>query len=440
MNNIENHHVNSCCHAGIEREPAGIAAAPLSESASQDDLQADTALVDTRLGRLLVDIGLINEALLDHALERSFELGIPLGRTLIMCGWLTERQLTAAVQVQSLLKEGLITFSEAVRVGELLSCYNLCLEKALKKSGCVSAIPYLQESATRIGDLLVEAEIITEEQLNEARDMSFALGLPTGRCLLLGGAISSSLLETAINAQKICREGKLDRVETIKALKNAKRRDEKRRSTLNHDANRYPPARNLRLGELLVLAGIATDVQIQYALEAGLMSDRPIGEVLIEMGLLPQDVLHKALLLQNLVMQAELEPVEAAYALIDIHFHGSNFQEAVLSNKRSGNARGARIEFTEFLSASGILPMSQIKGALETAFKSPYIVSKALSFSGAMDEASVQTALCCHFYVREGMLSLDQAMLVFNVASKAALSIEDSIKHLGIKLRLPEAA
>lgn len=396
--------------------------------------------IDTRLGKLLVDIGLVNEALLDHALERSFELGIPVGRALVMCGWLTEKQLASAIRVQSLLKEGLLSLPSAIRVGELLSCFNLTLEKALKRAGCANVVPYIEESSTRIGDFLVEAQIITVDELHEARDMAYALGLPTGRCLLLCGVITAPLLETVVNAQKYHRENKITREEAIAALKNAKKREDKRRSTINPDANRYPPVRSIRLGELLVLAGIVTDIQVQYALEVGLTSNRPIGEVLIEMELLTVELVEKALYIQNLVSQGALEPIEAAYTLIDVHHHGYSLAESIKSNRKGGGTRGTRIEFTEFLSASGIIAQDEIKNALESAFKSPYILSKALSFAGVMDETTVQVALCCHFYVREGMLSLDQAMLVYNMANKMSLSVEESIRHLGIKLRIQEAA
>ncbi len=56
-----------------------------------------------RLGDLLTGAGLLQASDLREAMLISKQQGLPVGRVLIMSGYLTEQHLQAAVQAQSLL-------------------------------------------------------------------------------------------------------------------------------------------------------------------------------------------------------------------------------------------------------------------------------------------------------------------------------------------------
>ena len=60
---------------------------------------------DLRLGQVLIDLNMVTKMQLDQALQVSQELGLPVGRVLVMYGIVSERNLQATVQLQSLLKD-----------------------------------------------------------------------------------------------------------------------------------------------------------------------------------------------------------------------------------------------------------------------------------------------------------------------------------------------
>ncbi len=73
--------------------------------------------------------------------------------------------------------------------------------------------------------------------------------------------------------------------------------------------------KRIRLGELFMMAGILTENDILNALEYGLISTRPLGDVLVEMGLLTRAILQLSLNLQDSLSTGELDLRAALDAL-----------------------------------------------------------------------------------------------------------------------------
>ena len=73
------------------------------------------------LGELLVEFGLITDDLLEQALSEAKEYGIPLGRVLVMSGWLTQKQINWSIQLQSLLRDESISHAIALQAADLIT-------------------------------------------------------------------------------------------------------------------------------------------------------------------------------------------------------------------------------------------------------------------------------------------------------------------------------
>ena len=68
-----------------------------------------------RLGELLTQVGIVQPNELAEAIQTSSETGLPIGRVLIMSGYLTDQELQAAVQAQSLVKDRVIELDLALK-------------------------------------------------------------------------------------------------------------------------------------------------------------------------------------------------------------------------------------------------------------------------------------------------------------------------------------
>lgn len=88
----------------------------------------------TRLGDILLDKGLINDAQLQEAIRAQQTMHAPLGQILIDKGWLSQRQIDNALKVQSKLRNALVS--------SLISLSPLALV------GCGSAASPLEEGVS----------------------------------------------------------------------------------------------------------------------------------------------------------------------------------------------------------------------------------------------------------------------------------------------------
>ncbi len=88
-----------------------------------------------RLGELLLSSSVLTAGELEHAVELSSETGLPMGRVLVMCGYITERELEAAVKAQSLVKDGALSGEKAREAIQLMSKKGMDFERCLKSVG-----------------------------------------------------------------------------------------------------------------------------------------------------------------------------------------------------------------------------------------------------------------------------------------------------------------
>ncbi|MBX9671092.1 MAG: hypothetical protein K2X93_26115 [Candidatus Obscuribacterales bacterium] len=431
-------YAESCSIPETQRDFApgiGIEVSHYDGYADADHAESHYGPTDNRLGQLMVEMGLISCEQLEHCVRAATELSLPLGRVFVMSGWINGRQLQWSIQLQAFLKDGLITVDTCRAVADLMTCSGMTLKRALNCAGFSDAYNSIEQRATRLGDFLIEAGIVKAERYYEALYKSQALGIPVGRLLVISNLVSTQLLECALNTQRFVREGKISRQDAIVLLTRTADRhaDQASRATRAGGTATPVPLRTMRLGELLSLSGILTEPQIDHALEIGLTSNLPIGRVLVDLQLLSGHTLEMALALQSLVSRDAIEPLDAAYALIDIHYHNLSMTAALEKNRSLSERR--TLSFEQFIASLELISKEQIKEAVEIACRSPLFVSKALVFSGALAESTMQVALLCHFYLRESMLTAEEAMLLFNHCHKTGLSVDEAVAELNLQLR-----
>src|SRR5262249_12833286 len=170
------------------------------------------------LGDLLVKGGLVHAALMADAVPISLKTGLPIGRVLVGSGSLSEADLQQALLAQSLLRDQLLTMELAVKALKQVAREHVSLEPALKNLGWQSEA---FETANRLGQLLLGAELVSKRQLEQGLSVFYAAGLPLARVLVLKGVLSNFVAYSALSYQTLVRQGKLTRKQAIEALKTA---------------------------------------------------------------------------------------------------------------------------------------------------------------------------------------------------------------------------
>jgi signal transduction histidine kinase len=285
------------------------------------------------IGDLLVRAELIKAAQLADALPLAKKTGLPVGRILIEAGNIDERVLRATVVAQSLIRDGMLHTELGVKALKLLARTDLSLEAALKRLEWRSE--YYQ-TTNKLGHILLDAHCLGREQLAAALEVCFASGLPLGRVLVLRKVVPEVVAYAALSAQVLLREGKIPRNEAVAAVKLASSMKCTIQTWLEH-GGMLPATEGgvIRLGELLSLAGIVSELDLLSAVERGLLEEKPIGQILIHAGLINEKILAIALELQARVNRRELGSFEAASILSDAAAKGGEL-EGIESNAATG--------------------------------------------------------------------------------------------------------
>jgi signal transduction histidine kinase len=254
---------------------------------------------DVLVGDLLVGAKLVSADQLSAAMPMSQKTGLPIGRVLVEAGLLTNQIVRAAVLAQSLIRDNLLHIELAIKGLRIAADNNSTLEEALATFGWRSEY---YERTNKLGDLLVESGCLSEQQLADAFEVCFATGLPLGRVLVLRQVLPEVVAYAALTAQVLMREGRLTRQQSLEVVREAKSRSGSTPSAMRLDFGRFGGGeQKIRIGELLIAAGIVAEIDLVSAVERAIVEERPIGQVLINAGLITTELLQSALVIQHKV-------------------------------------------------------------------------------------------------------------------------------------------
>ncbi len=381
-----------------------------------------------RLGELLLSSSVLTTGELEHAVELSSETGLPMGRVLVMCGYITERELEAAVKAQSLVKDGALTGEKAREAIQLMSKKGMDFERCLKSVGFTRDTA---EPTFRLGELLVEAHILTKSQLKDVLRTSQETGLPVGRVLVLTGVISEEMLSAALTAQVLVRDNKISPEQAVQALSSSRfRRVNIEVSLMDLGFYKPPPRQRVRIGELLVLSGLVNEPDLMTALELGLIREAPVGQMLVEGGFISRRILDTALKLQEIVSSHSLSALKASEALRQVAVNHVSLARAISELELESSERKERVRLGEMLKACGIVGDTDIKKALKDASRNSALLGKVLLVTGVIDEHTLHAALRLLLLLRSEKLTMEQAIIALNHARKHKLTIDESLQEL----------
>ncbi len=279
------------------------------------------------LGDLLIKANLIGRQEFADALPISLKTGLPVGRILIGSGQVKEKTMQAVLFAQSLVRDRLLDEETAVKAIVMVNEETCDWEMALKNLGWKSES---YEQTNRLGELFLEAGLITDAQLQGGLDAFFSTGLPLARVLVLQGIIDTHIAFAALTAQKLVRDGAITRPQAIAALRSAKVNNTTLEDSLGYNGIVGPePVNVIRLGELLALANAVSDIDLIDGVERSIKNNELIGETMVTTGHLSKYLLDAALELQKMATIGKIEPSAAGSALRRIYTTGITVDEAL---------------------------------------------------------------------------------------------------------------
>jgi len=270
---------------------------------------------------------------MDEAVKEAGTRARLLGKTLVARGAVSPENLRAALEAQSLLRDGVIDSFKAFKALSAAASNNLSFAEALlyitpKNTPRSSAV----ERTSKLGELLLAAEVLDEKTLEQAQKKGLATGEPLGVVLVSEGILTESFLDAALELQVRVRDGMFSREQAIFAMKQDPRKLLAMIAPhmMADEAQAKKAKAAIRLGELLVRAGIISNADVNQALELSLAHGHQIGEMLVARGFITRPLLDATLSLQQMTTQSHLTTGEATACLIKVFTTDRTVSECIL--------------------------------------------------------------------------------------------------------------
>ncbi len=274
---------------------------------------------DIRLGDLLAKTGIVSAKQVNDAVRTAGNKNLHFGQILVRSGCLKSSDLSAGIQAQSAIRDKTVDKVAASKALEKACREGLTFDEALKAVGAApDVVP-----TNRLGELIIDAGILTAEQCKNAIDKSLSTGLPLGRILVTNNLISEETLSDLLEVQLRVRDQLLTREQALSMLA---------AGPLNIIAQQAEAQRQktIRLGELMVRAKILTRTDVMNVLEVGLHANEKIGQLLVGFGFISPSLLECALNLQQMVENKFIRIEEAAKCLKHVEAHNTSISEALV--------------------------------------------------------------------------------------------------------------
>ncbi len=400
-----------------------------------------TMQTDKRLGSILTNLELLSERELNEALLIRKQTGLPLGSVLLMSSSITERELRAVIQAQSMFKDELVSGEQIDRAVAIVRYQPVSFEGALRQLGWLRD-PEMKSN--KLGELLLSARLLSHLQLAKGLVTSRLTMLPLGRTLVLTDAISQRMLTQALEMQEKIRLKQYKRAEGILFLRDVCLRNDLIAKHHRFILSRGSLTEPLILGDLLIESEVLSEGAFLNALQQSVLQRRLIGEWLIERSLVETTILRAALDLQRLVAVAVISRRQAIAALSvmredSLELRSALAQELPVNTASRLLSKEAVAILTSHLTGLAVadifLELAEAGNVLSMGTHSHHSAGVFFDVNCPTGVRAIAKELCS--YVFNGSLKVDQAIVVLNVCMNDECTIPNALKKLNWIVNVP---
>lgn len=386
-----------------------------------------------RIGDLLNRFGLVSTTDLERALAISKCTGLPVGKSLVALELIKEKTLSATIEIQSMLRDELLTLPQARAAARLVADSDYDLTDALRVLGLNDDGAVRRN---RLGEILVDSGALQSDQLEFGLTISESSGLPLGQVLVLLNRVSEGFVRMALALQYEIRAKTIVRERAIIRLRSGMIEVE----TIDKiDDNLVP--NKVPIGRLLSAAGLISERVLFLASTAAMRAEKLLGQYLVESDLVPSEQLNLAMRLQALVWKGRLSYQKAVVLLNKASKHVLNDAEVTSHASIDGNSR---FSFFDFLKMSGYLNDQRLESIIDIVNKEPKLLARANAepivpsqwsrteiVAALHDPVFLRYALSLTYPLEQRVVN--SALLLFSLSTNQAISLSQALVNFVVK-------
>ena len=291
-----------------------------------------------------------------------------------------------------------------------------------------------REQDLRLGELLVQAELMIPSDLREAVKLSRAQGLTIGQVLVASGLLSEADLKSALKVQSLVRDSLIPAKLATKALAFANKEDKDIDETLARlgwiDSGNNPTN---KLGELLLGAEVISLQNLEVSMRIAQATGVPLGQTLVSLGFLVEQLLTTALNAQILLRSKIIDRQQAVSGLRAAKQRREQIDQLL---KQQGYFRGLlpnSPRLGQLLIDAGVVNDTELWNSLVKTFTELKPIGQILQEAGQIDERVLLIALQTQEMLINQTLQLSQAAsLVKTMSASGTKSMVSTLAYLEV--------
>ncbi len=386
-----------------------------------------------RLGDLLKEAEIITSAPILDAVARFEDQGLPLGKVLVVSGYLTEKQLKAALQLQYMVNDGLLAFDSAVEVLLTAFKHGDDLKAAFLHLGL--HVPQEGGEPTKIGQILIDADALDSSKLNGCLEASQASSLPLGHILCQRGLVSQFLINKALVIQQMVRSDQITRQAGIYSLQVAHAREDLLiRQEINKNFKKQPLKSTPLFGDLLTISGICTERQMRDALSKSIKGNTTIGESAVKLKYISRDMIDSVVSLQEMLDNNKIELETAKKALQEVKQRRILLIKAVAELTTYKLPLNQSQALVDLLNEAGLLDISRIPGQTKERIVVKYnqVSYVAESLEDLVNIQSLYSTLRAVDFTNRQVITHEDAVKAVKLADGKQWILDHALVQMGL--------
>lgn len=385
------------------------------------------------LPTLLLGASIISQQKLEEAMSTAKSLNVPLARALTMLNMVGEGTLKIVLEADELVRSNQATVDLALKALRLARQNNMTMEDAI---GVISSVhkktQTVQSITNPLTELLMKAELITNEQLGRSIIQAKDTGMQMGRVRVLKRDLSGWMMTAALTAQLLVRDEKITKDQAVQALLIvARRRVSLEQALFELGLFSEKSGQTVRIGELVLMAGFLSEGDMLECLEIELIKEKQFGQILLEQGLVTHDLLEAAIILQDMVSNNTVKAYQAADALKQVKARSISVYQAVAELYPATQAEPKEFLPAKLLTDAGLISQADIEKVVDVTEKSSIKVGKKVLATGAISETILYTALRTYSLYKQGFISAEQAVTALKKTKSENLTLDEALSKLG---------
>ncbi len=189
--------------------------------------------------------------------------------------------------------------------------------------------------------------------------------------------------------------------------------------------------RAIKLGELMIRAGVLTSQQLLEAIEYSKQTSMPVGKMFVMCGIVTENVLYSAVQLQSMVRDNQVDLENAVALLSMVYRQDIPLTQAMEQTGRSSKPKEPTFRLGEILYEAGFLGADELEKFLKDGQDSGLPLGRIILLYGSISKEMLSAALTAQVLVRDGKVSREQAIKALKTTRRRRSDLETSLRELG---------